>query len=69
MVYLLREKGDTLKATETLQPHRGSFGVKHICTVNGTEFTLSNFRSLMAKNKIKQEISALIRPTRIGQLK
>lgn len=59
MVYFLREISDTLKATERFLAVSGSFGVvKRLRTGDGTKFISSNFRSLMAKKKIKQEIFA-----------
>ena len=63
MVYLLKNRSDTTKATEKFLADTSLFGtVKRFRTDNGTEFTSSDFRSLMARNKIKHEFSAPYSP-------
>ena len=67
MVYLLRNKSDTTKATEKFLADTSLYGtVKRFRTDNGTEFTASDFRSLMARNKIKHEFSSPYSPHQNG---
>ena len=68
MVYLLKNKSDTTKATEKFLADTSLYGtVKRFRTDNGTEFTSSDFRSLMASNKIKHEFSAPYSPHQNGR--
>lgn len=70
MVYLLREKSITLKAPEKFLTDSSSLGVvKRLRANTDTYFTLSNFWSLIEKNKLKQELSAPCSPLRLEQLK
>lgn len=66
-VYFLRNKSDAVGATAKfladMSPH-GS--VKTLRTDNGTEYTSNEFKSLMVKNKIRQEFSAPYSPHQNG---
>ena len=67
MVYFLKQKSDTLEATEKFLSDTAPFGkVKRIRSDNGTEFTSKNFKSLLRKNAIKHEMSALYSPHQNG---
>ena len=67
MVYLLKNKSGTTQATEKFLADISSFGrVKCFRTDNGTEFTSSDFSSLMTRNKIKHEFSTPYSPHQNG---
>lgn len=67
MVYFLKRKSDTWKATEKFLADIAPFGVaKHIRTDNGSEFTCSQFEELLVKNRIKHEKSAPYSPHQNG---
>ena len=67
MLYLLKNKSDTTKVTEKFLADTSLFGiVKRFCTDSGTEFTSSDFKSFMARNKIKHEFSAPYSPRQNG---
>ena len=52
-VYLLKNKSDTVTATERFLADAAPYGtVKRFRTDNGTEFTSSEFKNLMVKNHI-----------------
>ena len=54
--YLLKNKSDTLAATEKFLADFSPFGqVKCIRSDNGSEFTSNAFKTLLVKNKIKHE--------------
>ena len=66
-VYLLKNKSDTVTATERFLADAAPYGtVKRFRTDNGTEFTSSEFKNLMVKNHIKQEFSAPYSPHQNG---
>ncbi|KAK3892176.1 hypothetical protein Pcinc_003967 [Petrolisthes cinctipes] len=59
MVYLMKEKSDTVSATEKFLADSAPYGsVKRLQTDNGGEYISKKFKSLMVKHKIKQEYSA-----------
>ena len=65
--YLLKNKSDTLAATEKFLADSSPFGqVKCIRSDNGSEFTSNTFKTLLVKNKIKHETSAPYSPHQNG---
>ena len=67
MVYLLKQKSDTVAATERFFADSAPFGsVKRIRSDNAGEFTSAEFRSLLVRNSIKQEFSAPYSPHQNG---
>ncbi|KAL7641208.1 UNVERIFIED_CONTAM: hypothetical protein RMT77_008346 [Armadillidium vulgare] len=68
-VYLLKSKADTIAATEKFLADISPYGtVKRLRSVNGTEFTSGDFKSLLIKNRIKQEFSAPYSPHQNGKV-
>ncbi len=62
-IYFLKQKSDTVEATEKFLADIGPFGkVKCIRSDNGTEFTSWKFTSLLRENSIKHETSAPYSP-------
>ncbi|KAK3880550.1 hypothetical protein Pcinc_014947 [Petrolisthes cinctipes] len=67
MVYLMKEKSDTVSATEKFLADSAPYGsVKRLRTDNGGEYISKKFKSLMVKHKIKQEYSAPHSPHQNG---
>ena len=67
MVYFLKMKSDTVKATEKFLAEVSAYGqVKRIRSDNGGEYTSTNFKNLLIKNKIKHEMSAPHSPHQNG---
>ena len=67
MVYFLKQKSDTLEATQKFLADVAPFGkIKRIRTDNGTEFKSKNFESLLRKNLIRHETSAPYSPHQNG---
>ena len=63
MVYFLRQKGDTVEATEKFLADATPSGkIKRIRTDNGMEFLGQGFKSILRKNAIKHETSAPYSP-------
>ena len=63
IVYFLKQKSDTLEATEKYLSDTAPFGkIKRLRSDNGSEFTSKNFKSLPRKNAIKHEMSAPYSP-------
>lgn len=63
MVYFLKQKSDTLEATQKFLADIAPFGkIKRIRTDNGTEFKSKNFESLLRKNLIRHETNAPYSP-------
>ena len=57
--YFLKQKSGTLEATEKFLSDTTPLGkIKRLGSVNGSEFTSKNFKSLLSKNAIKYEMSA-----------
>lgn len=66
-VYFLKAKSDTVKATEQFLADCAPCGqVKSLRSDNGTEFTSSDFKQLLRKEKIKHETSAPYSPHQNG---
>ena len=66
-VYFLKQKSDTIEATEKLLANTAPFRkIKCIQSNNGTEFTSQNFKSLLRANAIEHEMSALYSPHQNG---
>jgi len=66
-VYFIKNKNDTVLVTERFLADTVSYGiVKRFRCDNGTEFSSEEFRSLLVKNKIKQEFSAPYSPHQNG---
>ena len=67
MVYFLKQKSDTLEASEKFLADIAPFGrVKRIRSNNGTEFTSHSFKTLLRKNSIRHETSAPYSPHQNG---
>ena len=67
MVYFLKQKSDTVEATQKFLADTSPFGkVKRIRSDNGGEFLSKNFRDLLIKNKIKHKASAPYSPHQNG---
>ena len=67
MVYFLKQKSDTLEATEKFLADVAPFGkVKRIRSDNGTEFTGKYFKALLRRNSIRHETSAPYSPHQNG---
>ena len=67
IVYFLKQKSDTLEATEKFLSDTAPFGkIKRLRSDNGSEFTSKNFKSLLRKNAIKHEMSAPYSPYQNG---
>lgn len=67
LVYFLRSKSDTVKATERFLADIAPYGeVKCIRSDNGTEFTSQDFQTLLRQNRIKHETSAPYSPHQNG---
>lgn len=66
-VYFLKNKSDTVVATEKFLADSAPYGhVKCIRSDNGSEFTAETFQSLLRKNKIRHERSAPYSPHQNG---
>ena len=66
-MYFLKQKSDTVEATEKFLADTAPFGkIKHIRSDNGTEFTSQNVKSLLRANAIKHEISTPYSPHQNG---
>lgn len=66
-VYFLKKKSDTVQATEKFLADIAPYGkVRCIRSDNGTEFTCSDFQTLLRKNKIRHETSAPYSPHQNG---
>ena len=67
MVHFLKQKSDTLEATEKFLADVVPFGkVKRIRSDNGTEFTGKYFKALLRRNSIRHETSAPYSPHQNG---
>ena len=67
MVYFLKQKSDTVEATQKFLADAAPFGkIKRVRTDNGTEFTSHKFESLLRKHTIKHETSAPYSPHQNG---
>ena len=67
MVYFLKQKSDTVEATQKFLADIAPFGkIKRIWSDNGTEFTSNQFQSLLHENLIKHETSAPYSPRQNG---
>ena len=67
MVYFLKQKSDTVEATQKFLADIAPFGkIKRIRSDNGTEFKSNQFQSLLRKNLIKHETSAPYSPHQNG---
>ncbi|KAF3688288.1 Copia protein Gag-int-pol protein Copia VLP protein Copia protease [Channa argus] len=67
LVYFLRSKSDTVKATEKFLADIAPYEeVKCIRSDNGTEFTSRDFQTLLTKNRIRHETSAPYSPHQNG---
>ena len=65
--YLLKNKSDTLNATERFLADSSPYGkVTCLRSDNGSEFTSHAYKSLLVKNKIKHETSAPYSPHQNG---
>ena len=59
MVYFLKQKCDTVNATEIFLAHTAPYGkVKTIRSDNGGEFICGGFKDLLMKNQIKHDKTA-----------
>ena len=68
-VYFLKSKSDTVKAAEQFLAHSAPWGqVKSLRLDNGTEFTSSEFKQLLRREKIRHEASALYSPHQMEPL-
>ena len=66
-VYFLKNKSDASRALEKFLADTAPYGkVKRFRCDNGTEFTSSQFTSILLKNQIKQEFSAPYSPHQNG---
>ena len=66
-MYFLKNKSDTVEATEKYLADTAVFGkVKCIRSDNGTEFTSHRFKSLLRENQIKHETSPPYSPHQNG---
>ena len=66
-VYFLKNKSDTVVATEKFLADSAPFGkVKCIRSDNGTECASQAFRSLLRKNRIRHDMSAPYSPHQNG---
>lgn len=66
-VYFLKNKNDAAAATAKFLADIAPYGsVKRLRSDNGTEFTCSEFKSLMVSNRIKHEFSAPYSPHQNG---
>ena len=67
MIYFLKSKSDVVHATERFIADSSPYGtIKRFRTDNGTEFTSSEFKSLLIKHSIKHEKSAPYSPHQNG---
>ena len=67
VVYFLKQKSDSIAATEKFLADTAPYGsVKRLRTDNGTEFSNSEFRTLLIKNRIKHEFSSPYSPHQNG---
>ena len=67
MIYFIRQKSDTFKATEKFLADSAPYGkVKCLRSDNGTEFTSESFQNLLLKHGIKHEKSAPYSPHQNG---
>ena len=63
MIYFIRQKSDTVSATEKFLADSAPYGkVKCLRSNNGTEFTSESFQNLLLKHSIKHEKSASYSP-------
>ena len=68
-MYLLKSKTDTISATEKFLADISPYGtVKRMRSDNGSEFTFADFKSLLIKNRIKQEFSEPYSPHQNGKV-
>ena len=66
-VYLLKNKSDTLEATERFLADSAPFGdVKSLRSDNGSEYTSREYESLLRKHRIRHETSAPYSPHQNG---
>ena len=66
-VYLLKQKSDSIKAMKKFLADTAPYGkVKILRCDNGTEYTNSQFRTLLIDNQIKQEFSSPYSPHHNG---
>lgn len=66
-VYFLKSKNDATAATAKFLADMAPFGhVKRLRSDNGTEFTCSDFKSLLISNRIKHEMSSPYAPHQNG---
>lgn len=66
-VYFLKNKSDTVQATERFLADVAPYGkIKRLRSDNGTEYTAKSFKSLMVKNGIRHETSAPYSPHQNG---
>lgn len=66
-VYFLKNKSDTVQATERFLADVTPYGkIKRLRSDNGTEYTAKSFKSLMVKNGIRHETSAPYSPHQNG---
>jgi hypothetical protein len=67
MTYLLKQKSDTLRATEKYLADIAPYGsIKRLRSDQGGEFTSGAFETLLTKNRIKHEMSAPHSPHQNG---
>ena len=67
VVYFLKQKSDSVAATEKFLADMTPYGsVTRLRTDNGTEFSNSEFRKLLVKNRIKHEFSSPYSPHQNG---
>lgn len=66
-VYFLKNKGDTVQATERFIADTAPYDkMKRLISDNGTEYTANSFKTLMVKNGIKHETLAPYSPHQTG---
>lgn len=66
-VYFLKNKGDTVQATERFIADTAPYDkIKRLRSDNGTEYTANSFKTLMVKNGIKHETLAPYSPHQTG---
>ena len=67
MIYFLRQKSDTLEATEKFLADAAPYGkVKRLRSDNGGEFISQGFKTLLRKHAIRHETSAPYSPHQNG---
>ena len=66
-VYFLKNKSDTVQATERFIADTAPYAkIKRVRSDNGTEYTANSFKTLMVKNGIRHETSAPYSPHQNG---